>query len=382
MDGPDPIEVDVALKSAGSIKVHVLLPEDKRHHIVTQRWDKEKRIWLGDISGMGSSGRERADPNGELWIQPLRAGRYRVVDARSKIMSDPLDVVGGQEAAVTLDLSKTGWVQGRVIPPPGVPVKEFTVGVEGEPRTSARWVGYGTGLPGRPVDPRDGVFLYRVPGNKPVTIRVFHMTCKPHPTKGSVTVESPREGVELHAVEGPRAIVKLAEPLRMYVNPGRARPVTVRLYKGNVKGKGTQLVGMLNSSQDTIEFGGFEAGKYTVWIDLITAPPLVLYNAKLPEENSVDLGTHSFDAGSSLRIRFLVKEGQSPPRMHVSATKVGDPAYWRNAGGAGETVVLRGLGKGTFQIFAGSYGGAAGARIKEKITFDGKNDVERTIDLR
>jgi hypothetical protein len=194
-----------------------------------------------------------------------------------------------------------------------------------------------------------------------------------------VTVTGPRDGVELHAEYGPKATVRLDPPIAVRMNRGRGRPVQVRLYQGKVEGAGTPVTGLLNSAHDTIEFGGFTAGTYHVWIDTLYAAPLILYHVKLTSED-VDLGTHTPPDGSALIIHVQVAEGQSPPRMHLNVQALGDPRYQRNTDAAGTRVVLKGIGKGKFRALGGFYAGTG--RIDETFEFDGKTDIEHTIDLR
>jgi len=383
--GPDPIEMAVDLVTAGSALIKVLVPKDGRNKITTQAWDADKGEWIGHVAPNSfnvSMGGGTADPNGLVTLPNLRPGRYRAVDTYSGITGEPFDVVaGGEPTRSTLDLTKSGWVKGRVVPPPGVPVGEFTVAAEGEaPNTSFRMFGTSGGLPGRPVNGKDGTFWYRVPGDRPVTLRIYHTTCVPHPTKGRVTVTGPREGIELHAEAGASATVHLAEPLRMYMNPGQKRSVQVRLYKGAVKGAGIGLTGTLDGAAERIEFGGFAPGTYTLWIDTLSAAPLVLEDVVLGEGDA-DLGTHATSKGSTFLLHVKVKEGQSPSRVHLTARRAGEPAYARHTDAIGTTIVLSGLGPGRFRIQGGFYAGTGGG-FDEEITFDGKNDVERTIDLR
>jgi len=165
----------------------------------------------------------------------------------------------------------------------------------------------------------------------------------------------------------------------MSVNPGRSRLVHVRLYKGPVEGEGIALMGTLDRAAERIEFGGFAPGTYAVWVDTLTAAPLVLENVELADSDA-DLGTHAPRAGSTLRIHVQVKEGQSPPRMHLTASRLDAPTYMRHVDASGSTIVLSGIGPGRFQVTGAFYTGTG--RFDEEITFDGENDVERTIEAR
>lgn len=380
----DPLEASLDFVRLGEVRIRVLLPEDGRNKITVQRWDAMKGAWpyapTANMHNWTPGGR-RADGTGWVTLQ-LEPGRYRALDAYTGKVGEPFDVALSSPASTTLDLRKSGWVRGRVVPPTGYEIGEFTVGVEGAPIAEghgiAGFAGAG-GLPGSPVNRKDGSFWYRVAGDGPVTLRVFHPTCRPHPTKGRITVSGPQEGIELHAVEGARTTVRFEPPLRIRVNPGRRRVVTVRLYKGAVSGEGTRIPGMLEGDGTQLAFGGYDPGRYTVWIDTVTAAPLVLRGVDLTG-GDVDLGTHAPSPGSRLIVHVKVKDGQTPPRMALWATGLDEPTIVRGIDGTGQRIVLDGLTKGRFQVSGSFYAGMRG--LQEEITFDGEHDVERTIDLR
>jgi len=209
----------------------------------------------------------------------------------SGLLSEAFDVVAGAEPTqLTMDLRSTGWVRGRVEVPDGLSFEGVGVGIVGRPSDQR-----GFALPGAPaqqalpVSSKDCTFWVRVPGTRPVTIRLYHATLAPHPTRGQVTLTRPQEGVVLQAIRGAVAMIRFQTPATIFVNPGRPRPVSVRLYQGEVEGEGVPLAGTLDGEHRNVEFGGFDPGTYTVWIDVPGCAPVIRKGAALGD-GATDLG--------------------------------------------------------------------------------------------
>ena len=372
---PGDIEATLHFTRLGTLHVHVELPSDNRCRIGLELADRAS----GKLDPGAQFGR-RPDQNGRL-VFHVTPGSYRAVDHTSGQSSEVVQVVASEDpATVSLDLSKAGWVRGHIVVPEGMTWQGFSVRRVGAPLRPPSHMMFAPGASdGARVNTKDGSFWFRVPGTKAVTLTVAHSYCRPHPTRGTMTVTEPQEGVTLEATAGPRASLQFAKPITIRMNPGSARSVAVRLFEGAVEGPGTVLHGTLDKDAQRATFGGFEPGTYTLWLDATAGAPLVLRNVELGDED-VDLGEHELPAGSALVLRILVKAGQSPPRMHLSANRVGEPSYSRHTDATGETIRLTGLDAGTFHVRGAFYAGTGG--IDERITFDGTTDVERTIDLR
>lgn len=379
----DPIEVTIELHLAGSVRVAVTEPEDKRYGIDLERWNEDRQSW-GSASKFGNRHGSRADANGLVLFLPLTPGRYRVIETRSKLVSEPFDVpADGEPVRISFDASATGWVKGKVEVPEGVPfggIRVGEVGAEPEMGLLQTSIFDAVPLPGRRVSSKDGTFAYRVSSTEPVTLRIYHALLKPHPTKGYVTVRGPQEGVILTAVRGPVATVRFDTPARVRANPGQLRTIAVHLYPGAVEGKGIRLPGLLDGTHMKVEFGGFERGTYTVWIDAPGYAPVVMKDVKLTESD-VDLGEVTLKKGSVFRVNVRVKEGQSPPRLFVAVRKLDDPTYIRSMHRSAETITVQGIGAGRFKVSAHAFGGGL-PPLDEEMEFDGTTEVVRTIDAR
>lgn len=371
-------EVVVDLQPAGAVRIQLKEPADRRHRVVLDRWDAAR----GDF---GTRNPElvtspQADADGVIEVRGLAPGRYRAADTLSGLTSAPFDVTAGAAPVeVAFDLSTTGWVKGRVVIPEGASPQYVSVGEVGLEAHVASTSIVGAALPGTGVN-ADGTFWLRVAGTRTVTLRPYHPVLVPHPTLGRHTVTGPADGVELHLVPGPTARLRLATRPRVQVNAGQPRVITVRLYPGPVEGPGQTLAGVLDAEHRTVQFGGYEPGTHTVWIDVPGCAPIVVTGVVLTA-NDADLGEVALPSGASLELHIAVKDGQSPSRYAVWATRVDEPAYSRSTDVPSSRIVLDGLGAGRFRITAHAYDGA-GPALNEEIEFDGRSTVVRELHAR
>ncbi len=132
-----------------------------------------------------------------------------------------------------------------------------------------------------------------------------------------------------------------------------------------------------------LTFGGYEPGRYKIWLDTPSHAPLTL-GTRFLGRGLTDLGRAALLKGASVRVRVLVPDGQSPPRLTLLASYAGPPAYVRSMDGRGESVVmLGGLGPGRCTFSVGGIMEAPGAASQEEILdVAGDEVIERTIDLR
>lgn len=378
-------EVVVDLMPTGTVRIRLKEPADRRHRIVLHRWDSTRddfRVRAPDVTMP-----RQADPDGVVEIGDVTPGRYRAADAFSGVTSAPFDVAASdQPTVVDLDLSATGWVKGRVVVPEGtslalVRVGEVDAGQVAVPDQDPLVAFLGrAGVASSMFNPMEGTFWVRVAGTRPVTLRPYHPTLAPHPTEGRRTVTGPAEGLELRLVAGPTARLRLATPAHVASHPGQPSLLTVRLYPGPVEGPGRVLSGLLDAEHRHVEFGGYPPGSFTVWLDVPGVAPIIRSGVTLGPSDA-DLGEVAVAPGASLELRVTVKDGQSPPRYAVRATRLDEPAYTRSTDAAGARIVLGGLGAGRFHITAFGYDGAA-PPLNELIEFDGRTTVVRDLVVR
>jgi hypothetical protein len=382
---PTPAAGDVAAVEfdplpAASIVLRVLAAPDARLHVRLERWNEQTSAWGVTEYGTQSFGpRGRTltlDARGVGRLDSVVPGRYRAIDEVSKAVSDAIDVVGGgAPAEFTLDTRSSGVVKGRVLVPEGFSPREVTILRDGESSdASPRVFGSGSGQVAA-----DGTFSVPVTGTKPVVLRPSHPVLVPAPDSVSVAVAGPREDVVLRMVAGRTATVRFDRaPVGYHFAPGAHRE-RVLLYRGEPSGPPASTLEALVEGT-TARFGGFEAGTYTVWLDVPPFAPVVLPDVRLGEGDT-DLGTVRLSDGSSVRVEVLVKDGQAVPRLLVSATRQGPPTYSRFVNSSGGDVRLTGLGPGTFRVHVGGVMGGP-QRKEETVEVDGVADVTLKMDLR
>ena len=188
---------------------------------------------------------------------------------------------------------------------------------------------------------------------------------------------APREGLVLKLAPGPLITAKLepvppeaerfGEPrLIAFKGPvtsvAKGRPVPIRIVDGN------------------LTCGSLPAGTWTLWLDIRGFVPLTIDKVEVLA-SGVDLGTLSLSRGSSFRVVYKVKEGQSAPRGSVWVRSLSEPTYVRVVNGDLGDLVVSGLRAGRYSVRAGSHVGGVVA-INEEIEVDGSNSVERVVDLR
>lgn len=334
-----PIEVRLDFESGGSFRTKVLPPADKRMLLRAQRWQDEQASWGpgGAQTGRPHFLQETLQPDGEGWVEvgPVAAGRYRLIDSSSGVVSEPVEVVPGRETPDGLiDLSRTGWVKGRAEVPEGVDLQLVTViaagdGLDGpitDPQFDPATGGFEqrSGLSAR-FD-RDGVFWLRVPGDRPLALHLEGHGVRPPSGTAPVVVTTPREDVVLRGVAAPLARLRLATPLRLNSNPGRPRPCAVDWAHGAQEGR---IMAMLSAGADAVEISGLAPGTGTLWIDGSVAAPLVLRDITIPGDRDVDLGEITPTEGRRLALRILPPKQGVAPRLTFFVQRAAPRAYTR-----------------------------------------------------
>lgn len=383
--GTGPIRGTLELQRAGALLVHVDLPADKRHHVQMQAFDEAKGAWPEDplpsnMSTMSIGQPTEADAEGNLRLNLLRPGRYRVYDSSSAIVSPEVRVVAGDTPAeVRLDLRTAGWVRGRVEVPLLHSLAGAAVSIADAPRRTDPGAFGSSGVTS--VNEKDGTFWFRVPGNRDLRLRVSHPLLRADPREGTVEVREPRDGVVLKLVLGPTAMVRFDREVMTQMNRGSKRSLAVRLYDGEPTGEPRAALGAtLEGDGLSASFGGFDPGTWTVWIDTPPFVPTVFRGVSLADGPN-DLGTATLSEGSRFVMEVKVKEGQSPPRFALWLQAEDDPTYQRSADFAAAEGKVTGLARGRYRMTAHAYGGAR-TLPSEVIEFDGTTEVRRTLDLR
>ena len=363
--GSGPIERTLELVSGGTLEVRILMPKNGRANVVPQRWDEQRARWVIEHGTPVIP-----TPDGRATIAPLRAGRHRLAARSGGGVSAPVDVAPGQTASLTFDLSKAGMATGRIELPEGMDVSQVRVQVDGRSY-------YPNSFGGRQSVWSDGTFRVMLSGTEEVTLRPEHPLLVPAREGGTLKLTAPRDGLVLKLVAGPQITAKLdpAPP-----KAERFGEPQLLAFRGPVTtaAKGRKVP--IQIEEGRLSCGSLPAGTWTLWLDIRGFVPLTLEGVEVSEAG-VDLGTLSLSRGSSLRLVYKIKDGQSPPRVYVWLHALSEPRYVRGTNSDQAEVVVSGLGAGRYSVRARPQAGGAGA-FAEEIEVDGTSMVERTIDLR
>jgi hypothetical protein len=376
-DEDEIIEIEAALVTGATIRIHVVPPADNVHDVGVESYDDATSSWF-PRGYRGPDSEEMGKKPTELAFDALPAGRYRARDAMTGLVGDPVDVAVGASADLTLDLSRAGTITGRVEGP--ADVKEgASVTVEG------------AGLSRRSMGPTARIqvqlnkeFTARVPCDRPVTLSVKHPFLAPAPEGGTATVKEAGASVVLKLVRGAEASFRVAGADRGTADAFSPDGARVLLFSGKVEGEPAQTC-KIGFKDGVWSFAGFKPGKYTLWFDfrfdLQPAAPLVLADVELGE-GSTDLGKLEFSDGAAVRVKIQVAEGKEFPRLNASARPVAKPEYSRSgySASSGEAVV-RGLGPGRFKISI--HAGDFRSKPREQdVESTGSGEIPLAIDLR
>jgi hypothetical protein len=365
--GPAPIEVEVDLVRAGVLVSTIAAAEGARLVVAV-----EALVEAEEWTNRGYSLPQYVAAGVHRW-EDVPHGTYRLRDVATGLVSEPVEVRGGKTpGSLSLDLTRVYEVSGRVVVPEGYEADGVRLQVLGPGIDFAR--------PGSAAYVRpDGSFRVKAPAGRPVTLRVAHATLRPAPDGGSVAVTGPRDNVVLRLVEGPTATLRLALPDVAGVEIEHGG--TVALYLASVGGEAVSTHD-LTLTPGAARFGGFTPGTYAVWIDFPPFAPRTLDSVALGAGRT-DLGPVALEAGSSIRVRVVAREGTPAPEVWGRATRKGDPEYDRELVTTGGDSLFRGLGPGTFDVAFSWEGPDGESREAERVVVvDGRTDSVLDLDVR
>jgi hypothetical protein len=369
VDG-EPTPFTLEFTSAGELLVELRGTPSRAPEVTPESFDEKTNAWIGggfrSINGL----RTPNGPRGGFRFAGLTPGRWRVLDKSSGVASSEATIApGALRASVVLEIGADQWVTGRVEAPSGTDLSSVVVVVDGVAPRGDRW----NRLPGQtpPAGVRvegDGSFKVRIPGDREVVVRPWHPWLAPD-AESIVRTTQQRDGVVLKLVAGRELRLPFADP-----NLASARFVRLAAFPATSEDAAPRWIyaKIVDGVARTAEL---EPGAWRLWIDgAAHLAPLVLERVEL-DDGVTTLEPLVFSAGSSLRVSVRVEDGQSPPRIYVSATSLAEPKFWRDINSGGEAeVVLRGLSAGRYSVNVSAISTVSRAAPRE-IEVDGVNEV-------
>jgi hypothetical protein len=367
-NGDTGAHVIVDLDAAGPpLEVVVLRPPTFEPHLLLYRWEEREGRWTFDRSlGQVPAGRSEE----RVRVEGLPAGRYQVLESTVSVRSEPAEVVAhGPPCLVRLDLSRAGWVRGRIDLPAGEDVWATKVWVWDGPTTDGHArATHGTGA----------TFEIAIPGDRPVTFEARHATLFPDGAAGRITVTHPQDGVILRLGHGPSAHVRLARP------DGTDLPPDTPVGVFRIKPGERSYASYRTSEGGRLRIGGFAPGTYRLVLDDSTHAPLTIDGAVLGA-GETDLGERRFERGYVVRLRARVSPGKQAPPFTAFAEPLDERGLHRTARHDPRTgaTTISGLAAGRYRVrFHSGRGDLPPATgVEQDVVVGPGIDAEATIDF-
>jgi len=373
---PDlPTRLDVELSTGGVLVVRVVAAPQSYARLKLDRYDAAQDTF-GDFPGMPGWIGSPNGPDGSYVFTSLAPGVYRVVDRRSGLASDAVEVFGaGRRSEIELDLKHVVVATGRVVAPPGTPIWMARVVVDDGVQPVEPFLKNGNvNTPGFGVQ-QDGKFRIVLPLKRAARLRAWHPFLRPAQQGGEVEVSDSVDGLELALEEAPSlqfqpvSEMPLGEGLwlRVWLNDTVHRDQVAAARYAVLQG-------------GVARFGQVPTGTFDLVIDAGIGAPVFRRNVEL-DAGGGDLGRVAIPRGSHLTLELDVPEGVEKPKTYAFARRLGAVNYGRNSEGAKETPpTIPGLGAGRFDVSLFRESGDLGWRGEVEI--DGVNDLTMHVAVR
>jgi hypothetical protein len=337
-----------------------------------EAWDETQKTWRPTTQVPFARPNE---PSTTRRVERQPPGRYRLRDHATDVTSRSIDLaLGDPPGALVLDLSSAGYARGRVLVGDDKPLLGASIVLE-EPTTDGATPKYTRSIPSRAMTAADGSFSVVVRGDRTTRVRAVHPLMKRDPERDFADVTGPRDGLTLHLVPGP--VLEFSAPAPSA--PGgrfvQSTPA-VQLFRGAVSGEPAAVLALDQPwlVQTKRRFGGFEPGRYAVWIDPGFGAPLVLPDVEL-RDGANDLGELRAPRGSSVRVKVTWAADASPRMVHVVVTRAETPTYSRTRMSNDAEIVVDGLGPGRFEVKINAQGLSIQDATRRTVDLDGERDV-------
>ena len=181
-------------------------------------------------------------------------------------------------------------------------------------------------------------FSARVPGDRPVTVRVTHPILTAAPDGGSATVTAAGIQRGSQARARSRGDVPLVDDLERDDAKNQERGIACCCSRASPRANRSSVL-TPRFDHGVGRFGGYAPGELHDLDGSWAGAPIVLEDIELGRAIK-DLGDLGSREGATLKATVVVGEGQDFPRVDVSAASLGKPAYSRRASARGKSEFL------------------------------------------
>ena len=323
-------DIPLEITSTTRLTVHVNRPADGEISLLAMRKDPADGSWRRAVHHEDSG--TTIDGPVVLMVPP---GDCRIVDGLTGLFTEASELAAGESRSVALDLHTTTWFEGQVqLPEPEQrPLGHVQIHAEG--------LHDGGGVGAAKLE-ADGRFRIRIPGDRPVRLSFDHPFLEPEFGQSIALAELGPSPV-IPMVPGSFAQLVLRSPDRSPIY--RAEIVLHR--KGDRYGR--QATSRMKGA--TLQFGGYEPGRYDIRISHTKWAAVVLEDVDLGR-GIVDLPAVNLSKGATLQV-FLDRPDDWRAdevllRAKYEATVFG--YYRRGVLTDGEFWTFAGMASGPWQI--------------------------------
>ncbi|MBI1850244.1 MAG: hypothetical protein HYR85_07860 [Planctomycetes bacterium] len=376
--GPSPSTVDFDLQSRGTLRLHVVPPQDGEMKLVLLIRDPDLPfVTPWDLDYFKERTSVLRDGTISVSVNDLKPGEYRLRDDHSGLTSEAGTIAPSRPTPeLSLDLSRCAWIAGRVEVPEGQPRDGIVILAKRDDEASRDWF---TGYAQVATTSEGGVFRVRAALGKSTVVRPFHPRLRPAREGGTATLsgDSPSDLV-LRMESGDTLSFRATPPTEV---ARRLGSMELMLFRGEPGRDFAFRQGASATSESVVTFGGFDSGTYTIWLDPNFLAPVRLDGVEL-RDGETNLGEIAFSSGTSIRVTANVKDGQPSPILSVEAMSTSWPRYGRHRMGepGAKEIVLSGLAAGSFEVTV-RRGAGREVLLSRIVDVDGRNEMTLDVDV-
>jgi hypothetical protein len=316
--GGETTSIDMPLFASPQVVVDVRADADSEVQMDVERWEPSawnlkpwEQEWWSSGVGPYAAGRVILD---------LRAGRYRLRDRVTGVLSKPFDVTErGPGVAAVLDLTGLVTIRGRVEVPNAADAANVELVVDGDGIDAQHQKIPSGRSEGMTYDGK--AFALRIPAGRRVTISPWHWKHQPALEGGEVTLVGPRDDVVLKMGPGATLVARLTHPDGRPMSAAAIQSTRISTTRRDRPTRSPALgtVSAIAGKTSTVSASGLPFGTRDVWIEVPGLAARRLERVSLASDTT-DLGEVRLTFGCKVMLRRSQKQGDSGIDGYAFAT--------------------------------------------------------------